>query len=363
MSLAIILWGLLILGLLAANIAGWFYLVSRISRFRCIRNRRTGFLVLLGVNLLLFACMGFMNLLVVVLHLLFVWLAADFIAFCIRKGKSPEPDKPYTTGIVALVCTTLWLTAGWYCAHHVFRTTYDITSPKVDQPLKIVLFSDSHIGTTFHWQTFNRHIDRINAEDADVILIAGDFVDDETTKEDMEKCSEALGRLTAPRGVYLVFGNHDKGYYESRHRGYTFEDLIRNLEAAGVRVLQDETVDLTDTVTIAGRKDRSFTGRKDMKTLMETVAENRYAIVMDHQPNDYAAEASAGSGLVVSGHTHGGQLIPIIHAGEWIGANDRTYGYERRGTTDFIVTSGISDWAIKFKTGCISEYVVIDLHP
>ena len=48
--------------------------------------------------------------------------------------------------------------------------------------------------------------------------------------------------------------------------------------------------------------------------------------------------------------------IRLIHAG-----NDRTYGYEKREDTNFIVTSGISDWAIKFKTGCKSEYVVIDV--
>ena len=41
--------------------------------------------------------------------------------------------------------------------------------------------------------------------------------------------------------------------------------------------------------------------------------------------------------------------------------NDRTYGYERREGTEFIVTSGIADWAVLFKTGCVSEIVVIDI--
>ncbi len=46
---------------------------------------------------------------------------------------------------------------------------------------------------------------------------------------------------------------------------------------------------------------------------------------------------------------------------EWLGLDDKSYGLERREGTDFIVTSGISDWAIRFKTGCKSEYVVIDI--
>ena len=84
-------------------------------------------------------------------------------------------------------------------------------------------------------------------------------------------------------------------------------------------------------------------------------------IVMDHQPHDYKNEADANVDLVLSGHTHGGQLIPINIIGELIKANDKTYGYEKRGETNFIVTSGISDWAVDFKTGCKSEYVVIDV--
>ena len=65
--------------------------------------------------------------------------------------------------------------------------------------------------------------------------------------------------------------------------------------------------------------------------------------------------------LVLSGHTHGGQLFPFNNLGKWLGFNDAIYGYERLDNTDFIVTSGISDWELLFKTGCRSEFVVIDI--
>ena len=89
----------------------------------------------------------------------------------------------------------------------------------------------------------------------------------------------------------------------------------------------------------------------------------KYIIVIDHQPADYARQAESGADLVLSGHTHGGQLFPFNNVGKWIGANDRVYGHERRNKTDFIVTSGISDWAIKFKIGTRSEYVIINVIP
>ena len=75
----------------------------------------------------------------------------------------------------------------------------------------------------------------------------------------------------------------------------------------------------------------------------------------------FDAEAAAGADLVLCGHTHAGQFIPIDHVGEWIGENDLRYGHEKRQDTDFIVTSGISNWTFKFKTAACSEFVVIDL--
>ena len=98
-----------------------------------------------------------------------------------------------------------------------------------------------------------------------------------------------------------------------------------------------------------------------MAALTEGLDKEKFIIVLDHQPSDYDAQAAAGVDLVLSGHTHGGQLIPITYVGEWIGVNCRTYGREKRENTEFIVSSGISDWAILFKTGCKSEYVVIDV--
>ncbi len=78
---------------------------------------------------------------------------------------------------------------------------------------------------------------------------------------------------------------------------------------------------------------------------------------------DYEALKDANVDLVLSGHTHGGQLFPLmtIENHSNIAEDDRVYGYEKRENTNFIVTSGISDWAIKFKTGCKSEYLIINI--
>ena len=128
-----------------------------------------------------------------------------------------------------------------------------------------------------------------------------------------------------------------------------------------MHVMLDDAELVADTFYVIGRRDKSVKERLSMEELVKPLDPKKYKIVLDHQPNDYDAEAAAKVDLVLSGHTHGGQLIPINRIGELIGANDRTYGMEQRDSTTFIVTSGISDWAIDFKTGTKSEYVVISI--
>ena len=95
--------------------------------------------------------------------------------------------------------------------------------------------------------------------------------------------------------------------------------------------------------------------------LTQNIDKNKYIIMLDHQPNDYDNEEKTGADLVLSGHTHGGQLFPLGLFGVLFGSNDKVYGLEIRDKTTFIVNSGIADWEIKFKTATKSEYGVIDI--
>ena len=139
-------------------------------------------------------------------------------------------------------------------------------------------------------------------------------------------------------------------------RGY-----VEELEKNGVVVLEDETVQITDRINLIGRKDRSVPERLSAAQLMENLDPSCYNILLDHQPHDFNNEAEAGFDLVLCGHTHGGQMFPVGITGELSGANDKTYGPEQRKDTVFIVNSGISDWAFKFKTATRSEFGVIDI--
>lgn len=371
-----ILWAVLMAVLFATFIGGIFYLISRLRKFQWIREAAGGkkkleilfgSVIVIILAAIIWGAWGQMNAIICILHLIVFWAVSDGIFALVRKSRKKE-FKRYYAGITAIVFTIVYLAAGWYGAHHVWEKNYTIETDKAVGNFRVALLSDSHTGTTFHGDGFAEHMKEIEKQNPDVVLVAGDFVDDDTTKEDMIRCCQALGEMKTTYGVYYVFGNHDKGYYPSDYRGYTGDDLIAELEKNGVTVLQDQNVLIDNRVYIIGRQDRSEDvekgkGRADMATLTHNLDDSKFSIVMDHQPADYEAQAASGVDLVVSGHTHGGQLFPLMNIENLtgLGGDDKVYGYEKRDNTNFIVTSGISDWAIKFKTGCRSEYVLIDI--
>ncbi|MBQ6586730.1 MAG: metallophosphoesterase [Coriobacteriales bacterium] len=348
------------------GIFGIVYLSHAIGRFGFIKriageNERASWLIRLAIVLL---CFGFFALLLsvldaalIVVHLLFFWLVFDLIFWLIRKktGKELRINWP---GWLALLVTTVYLTVGYIQCVHVWKTEYSLQTNKDVGELRIAVISDSHLGNVADGEGFASHLDVIMQQEPDLILIAGDLVDDASTREDMLLACEALGRLDPQYGIWYVYGNHDKGYYD--RRGFSATELARALESNGVHVLEDEVAYVGD-LCIVGRSDASSSSRKDISQLLRGVDTSKYLIVLDHQPADYEAEAASSADLVISGHTHGGQLIPIGLIGELAGLNDFTYGHTQLNGTDFIVTSGLSNWAIHFKTGTRSEYVIITL--
>ena len=355
---------LLAIGLLAGGLC---YLAGRIACFTFWIGRfgqgRAAFLYALALILLLLTVlwltMGYANAIVCFLHAAAIWLICDGAFWLLRRLGLGFAGRD-AVGLAAVVLTAAWLALGWHNAHSVRTTVYELRG-NVKEPFRVVLFSDSHVGNLFSGSELAAYVERMNAEKPDAVVIAGDFVDDETSPEDMTAACAALKELKTRCGVYFSFGNHDAGYYSSR-RGYGKEELSDCLRANGVRVLEDETVPLTGNIRLCGRRDARG-GRKSAEELCADVEKGSYLIMADHCPTDYDAEAAAGASLVLSGHTHGGQFIPIRSLIGRLGDNDRVYGHEKRGNTDFIVSSGLGDWALDFRTGCFSEYVVIDILP
>ncbi|MBR2283039.1 MAG: metallophosphoesterase [Ruminococcus sp.] len=366
------MWLAIFAAVILMSVGGAVYLVTRFHRFSFIehtaeRHKALSW-VLSAVPLLLIGLFAFINVwtvMIILIHLFVFWVGADIIASFVRRVTKRERRRN-TEGAAAIAVTAVYLGIGWFLAHHVFITHYDLTTRKSlpDNGLRIVLIADPHLGITLDGGEFSYHMERISELDPDAVVLAGDFVDDESIREDMVKSCEALGRLADQCGVYFIFGNHDKGYYEG-YRDFDTAQLREELERNDIVILEDETAVIDGVCCIAGRQDKSEEERGGSRASVDEVLSGAdsslYTILLDHQPNSYDEEAGSGADLVLSGHTHGGHIFPAGQIGLLMGANDRIYGTENRNGTDFLVTSGISGWAIPFKTGTFSEIVVIDI--
>ena len=308
-----------------------------------------------------------------VLHLFMFWGLLEIILgivnlILVRRHKSAKAEKfadifrkrrIYSfifSSLLAVILTVTYLSIAFFLAHYLYETDYTVTTDRT--PMKIAFIADTHIGSSFGSEEFAEYVEKIGEQDPDIMVIVGDYVDEHTKRDDMIRCCQALGNIKTTYGVFYVPGNHDDS--NNKLRGFTYAELLDALRDNGVTVLEDEVSYINDEYCIIGRKDKSME-RLSMEELMKDVDPSYYTILLDHQPNDYDAEEKAGCDLVLAGHTHGGHMLPIGQIAEIIGINDATYGLEKRGGTTFIVTSGMSNWAIAFRSGTISEYCFVDL--
>ena len=335
-----------------------YYNLRTISRVTVIdklkMHRAYKFLIVFLILCLLLIFYNVVNFVIIIIHLSVFLGLSTLLLFLFRKIFKKEFKTNNIKVILGVIITVIYLGIGTYLNYHIFETKYEIYNDK-GVNLRIIQIADSHVGTTFDGNGFYKEMEKLSKIDTDLFVVTGDFVDDDTTREDMIRSCEALGLLKPKYGVYFVYGNHDKVYYD---RGaYTLDELVNELKKNNVHILVDE-VETFDNFYLIGREDRRFK-RKSMNELVEGL-DDRYKIVLNHQPNDYDNEKGKVD-LVLSGHTHGGQMFPLAIVGILSGSNDSEYGLKTIDNTNFIVTSGISDWTIQFKTGTKSEYVIIDI--
>lgn len=256
--------------------------------------------------------------------------------------------------ITTVVLTGLMLTtfiAGNIHYRNKQRQKINLTTDKaLERPLKIVMLSDLHAGFHNRRAEVSRWVDMINAEQADLILIAGDMVDGNVRPLLEQGTSEELRRLNAP--TFACVGNHE--YITG------LDKALDLLNMTDIHILRDDTVTV-DGVTIVGRDDRVNRHRKSVKQLLQGVDRNHYIILLDHQPYQLEEAEQNGVDLQLSGHTHRGQVWPL----NWVtrAMYECDYGQYQRGKTDYYVSSGMGIWGGKFRIGTDSEYVVITISP
>jgi hypothetical protein len=247
--------------------------------------------------------------------------------------------------------------AGYINALNPRITRLEISVPgkaPVGGQMDIALATDIHLGVLISNSRLETLVNKINELDPDLVLLAGDIVDEDLAPVIEKNLGETLRTLRARHGVYAVTGNHE--YIGG------VEEAVRYLEKHGINVLRDRTVLIDDRIYIAGREDRSiynFAGqrRKYLKDILSGIDRRYPVILMDHQPYGLREAADNGVALQVSGHTHNGQLWPFNYITRMI--YEISYGYGRIADTHFFVSNGFGTWGPPVRTENRPEIVHI----
>ena len=223
--------------------------------------------------------------------------------------------------------------------------------------MDIAMASDIHLGVLISNSRLETLVNAINGLDPDLVLLAGDIVDEDLAPVIEKNLGETLRTLRSRHGVYAVTGNHE--YIGG------VEAAVRYLEDHGIIVLRDRAVLVDNRIYVAGREDRSihnFAGlrRKPLKEILSSIDSRYPVILMDHQPFGLAETAANNVTLQVSGHTHNGQLWPFNYITRMIYAI--SYGYGRIGNTHFYVSNGFGTWGPPVRTENRPEIVHIRLY-
>ena len=292
------------------------------------------------------------------------------INFIVKKKMGQRYDekgrvwkKIYGSGIIPIIIMVVLVGYGWYNMHHVVATEYTIHTEKNirEEGYKVVLMADIHYGSFHSENELREKCEEINEINPDMVFLCGDIVDEKTTTEKMEEVFETISSIRSKYGVFYVYGNHDRQEYTAFPL-YSNEELRTVMERNGIVVLRDELFELNDELTVVGREDFSVTGRASIKTLLQNADRETFIVTLDHQPVQLQENGETGVDLLLSGHTHGGQLWPINYI--TMLTSEELYGYKRsENGLQTVVTSGFAGWAMGIKTSAPAEYVVIDIKP
>ncbi len=277
------------------------------------------------------------------------------------KGELAGVDLLTASSFLITVLSLALVIYGTIHAGNIKTVSYEVDSyaQSLPEKMKIVLLSDLHLGAVGGERRLPDILKKVQAEEPDLVLLPGDIFDDDfMLLRDPERAIKLFQEVESTYGIYASLGNHDGGK--------TYPKMLQFLEESGITVLQEEHQVVADSFVILGRLDPSPIGgfgdrkRKETNEVLSSLPEDLPVIVLDHTPShveQYGKEVD----LVVSGHTHKGQIFPFQLGTKLLFEVD--YGFYQRNEEApvYIVTSGAGTWGPPMRVGTNSEIVSITL--
>lgn len=275
-----------------------------------------------------------------------------FLPEIFRSGN--DNIKRYTALVlIAVVSVIVFL--GNLNKRNIEIRTLELTIPKGQSKLSelnVVMASDIHLSPIDGERLLTRIIDKMNSLNPDIVLLAGDIVDDKAEILEAREIGKSFHKLKSKYGVYTINGNHEfiNGV----------EASVLYAEHLGIETIRDNYIFIDSSFYVVGREDRSmpqFTGkkRKSLENIISDIPKDYPMILLDHTPFNLEEAERNNIHLQLSGHTHHGQIWPANLITKMI--YEVSWGYKKKGNTHFYVSSGAGTWGPPVRTGSSSEIV------
>ena len=245
--------------------------------------------------------------------------------------------------------------AGWLLAQNVVIKNIEIHSKKVEQYTRVVQISDIHFSRVIDERFAEKIVPMINGLKPDLVLFTGDYMDKGIANP--EKIAEIMNKIEAPMGKYAISGNHEfiTGYF----------DCIEFIEKNGFEFMDGRVENIGRNIVVGGVMDRSAEDsnvyyHEDSKVLNQFKNGN-FNIYLKHRPELEDGDP-AHFDLMLSGHTHGGQIFPFTILVKIF--NVYLAGlYELESGAKLYVSRGTGSWGPPVRFGATPEITLIELKP
>ncbi len=300
------------------------------------------------------------------IYLFLYFVLCDLVLLILRLCKAiPKPLPHRTRAVSVMLAVVVALSTCCYGFIHVNQiqtVSYSISvSPKqMKKQVNLVLLSDLHLGSAGWEHRLEKVVEAVQSQKGDIICIAGDIFDSNfNAMANPQRAKELLQSLSAPYGVYASLGNHDAGE--------TFPQMVAFLKGCNITLLDDKSVEIDNTFVLAGRLDRSPIGgygeytRKPLGEVLEGQNTALPVVMLEHNPAHGDSYSITDADLILSGHTHKGQIFPANLFTNFIYTVDYGYYRESENHPHRIITSGAGIWGMPMRVGTNSEIVTITL--
>ncbi|VVB71346.1 3',5'-cyclic adenosine monophosphate phosphodiesterase CpdA [uncultured archaeon] len=251
-------------------------------------------------------------------------------------------------GLVVIASFFLCVCAFLY-ARMIKIVRYTLKSSKIKKNLRIVHLSDLHIGPIYRESNLKKIVQITNSLKPDLVAITGDLLDGTARYRELDLL-KPLNNLKAP--AYFVFGNHD--FYSGE------EKVLRLLKATKTKILRSKLVE-TKGIQLIGIDDSENKHHAPAELKKIKFDKKKYSILLYHRPQGLNKCSEEGIDLILSGHTHGGQLYPLILIDKLF--NEYVKGMHQYKNTKIIVSQGVNTWGPPMRMGSQSQIIEINLQP